>query len=296
MKGLKNKNKKKQEKASGGVEDSVPQLTPPRPLAEAPMAPTMTPTMTGKGITTNELFADANSKMQRSIDFVDTLRREGIERDLAIPQIAVAGDQSTGKSSVLEAISGIPFPRGTGTVTKCAIRICMRQATEWQATICHRVDTGATSTNDGGGGTMDASSQPESVATKEELGKAIEKHQGLVCDSGNVIGGGVVEITLQAPDVLSLTLIDLPGIVRATNDRGVTEDTIKQVDRLVESYLKQERTIILAVLASNTDPATQDILQRASKYDPLGKRTMGLLTKPDLIDKGDPEAASDCRI
>ena len=54
------------------------------------------------------------------IDLIDTLRSHGVQQDLPLPQIAVMGDQSAGKSSVLEAISGVPFPRGTGLVTRCA--------------------------------------------------------------------------------------------------------------------------------------------------------------------------------
>ncbi len=52
------------------------------------------------------------------LDLIDHLRSQGVGSDLPLPQIAVMGDQSCGKSSVLEAISGIPFPRGSGLVTR----------------------------------------------------------------------------------------------------------------------------------------------------------------------------------
>ena len=58
-----------------------------------------------------------------TLDLVDDLRKLGLQKDVPIPQIAVMGDQSSGKSSVLEAISGIPFPRGAGLVTRCATQI-----------------------------------------------------------------------------------------------------------------------------------------------------------------------------
>ena len=194
----------------------------------------------------------------------------GIERDCPIPQIAVAGDQSAGKSSVLELISGIPFPRGTGTVTKCAIRICMRQCDTWSASLFRQPETGDPT-------------KPEQVEDLGSLGRRISEHQAALCPNGTV-SSGVIDITLEAPDVPNLTLIDLPGIVHATTT-GQSESMVSQVSELVDSYLQQERTLILAVLESHRDVATQDIVTRASKFDPDGSRTIGVLTKPDRVEQ-----------
>ena len=220
------------------------------------------------------LFRTTTSEHQRFIAFVDTLRRLGIERDCPIPQIAVAGDQSAGKSSVLELISGIPFPRGTGTVTKCAIRICMRQCDTWSASLFRQPETGDPT-------------EAEQVKNLEDLATRIQEHQAALCPNGTV-SSGVIDITLEAPDVPNLTLIDLPGIVHATTT-GQSESMVSQVSELVDSYLQQERTLILAVLESQRDVATQDIVTRANKFDPDGLRTIGVLTKPDLflVERGD---------
>ena len=72
-------------------------------------------------------------KVRPYLDLVDKLRSYGIERDIPIPQIAVMGDQSSGKSSVLEFISGIPFPRGNGLVTKCATQLTMKKSSTWKS-------------------------------------------------------------------------------------------------------------------------------------------------------------------
>jgi len=61
---------------------------------------------------------------------------------------------------------------------------------------------------------------------------------------------------------------------------------IQEVNNLINSYLIQERTIILAVLPANQDIATCDILERAAQVDPTGERTIGVLTKPDLVGPG----------
>ena len=81
-----------------------------------------------------------------------------------------------------------------------------------------------------------------------------------------------------------LTLLDLPGIVR-TAVAGQSQSVIGDVNSLIETYLKQERTVVLAVIPANQDVATIDILQKAKGADPV-RRTIAVLTKPDLIDQG----------
>ena len=62
------------------------------------------------------------------------------------------------------------------------------------------------------------------------------------------------------------------------------------VQRMVKSYIKDSRTIILAVIPAPVDIATQEILSMAEEADPLGQRT---LTKPDLVDRGGEEHVMD---
>ena len=66
------------------------------------------------------------------LQLAEELRALDLDKELSVPQIAVMGDQSSGKSSVLEALSGIPFPRGSGLTTRCPIRLIMRTASEGQ--------------------------------------------------------------------------------------------------------------------------------------------------------------------
>jgi interferon-induced GTP-binding protein Mx len=80
-----------------------------------------------------------------------------------------------------------------------------------------------------------------------------------------------IVIEVRAPGLPDLTLIDLPGIVRTTTS-GQSSNVMAQVNTLVEKYLLQERTIILAVVPANQDVATVDILERAKRVDPEGNR------------------------
>jgi len=79
--------------------------------------------------------------------------------------------------------------------------------------------------------------------------------------------------------------VDLPGIIRTTTE-GQSESVMLDVNDMIEKYLKQERTICLAVVPANVDVATVDILERAKKYDPEGVRTIGVITKPDTVSEG----------
>jgi interferon-induced GTP-binding protein Mx len=186
------------------------------------------------------------------------------------------GDQSSGKSSVLEAISGIPFPRGSGLVTRCATQLTMKSVPEgypWRAHVT--VDWGKPQPSASG-----------DVSTPQELSKKIEELTDILTASqSSAFSTDAIVVRVEAPGAPDLTLIDLPGIVR-THTAGQDPGVIAQVNMLINEYLKQERTIVLAVVPANQDIATIDILERARGVDPEGVRTLGVLTKPDLVGAG----------
>jgi len=93
----------------------------------------------------------------------------------------------------------------------------------------------------------------------------------------------ILKVEMSGPDQGHLTVIDVPGIFRTTTPGLTTEDDIRWVYAMVQEYMANPRTIILAVIPCTADPATQEILKLASHADPEGLRTMGVLTKPDLL-------------
>ena len=99
----------------------------------------------------------------------------------------------------------------------------------------------------------------------------------------------LLSIELCGPDKQNLSIIDIPGIFRTPTEGVTTEDDMALVRRIMNRHIRDERTIILAVIPSNTDIATQEILSIAKEVDPNGHRTLGVLTKPDLIDEGGEE-------
>lgn len=93
----------------------------------------------------------------------------------------------------------------------------------------------------------------------------------------------ILKIEIDGPDQPALTVIDVPGIFLNTTPGVTTDSDIDLVKSMVKSYMKNPRTMILAVIPCNVDIATQEILKLAKDADPSGSRTMGVLTKPDLV-------------
>jgi hypothetical protein len=107
--------------------------------------------------------------------------------------------------------------------------------------------------------------------------------------SQSTFSDDLLSIELCGPDKQNLSIIDIPGIFRTPTEGVTTVNDMELVRRIMNRHIKDERTIILAVIPSNTDIATQEILSIAKELDPNGLRTLGVLTKPDLIDKGGEE-------
>jgi interferon-induced GTP-binding protein Mx1 len=192
-----------------------------------------------------DMTMQMKEKVRPYVDAIDGLRGLGIEKDVAIPQIVVMGDQSSGKSSVLEAISGVNFPRGVGLVTKCATELRMKRASNsdrpWRANIKLSWDR----------------PQPRAageIQNKEDIGERImeltERLLQARGDHATFEPEHSIIIELESSDVPDLTVIDVPGIVRTTV-AGQEASVIEQVDGLISRYLRQDRTVILAVIPTN---------------------------------------------
>ncbi|KAI4877134.1 hypothetical protein NFI96_026488, partial [Prochilodus magdalenae] len=210
-----------------------------------------------------------DSQVRPYIEMIDYLRRIGIEKDLALPSIAVVGDQSSGKSSVLEALSGVALPRGSGIVTRCPLELKLRKmqaGSTWTAVISYR-DIQETFTNP---------AQVESY---------VRKAQNILAGDGVGICDELIGLEITSPDVCDLTLIDLPGITRVPV-KGQPEDIGDQIRNLILKFIEKKETINLVVVPCNVDIATTEALRMAQGVDPNGTRTLAILTKPDLVDKG----------
>ncbi|KFO85117.1 Interferon-induced GTP-binding protein Mx, partial [Buceros rhinoceros silvestris] len=218
------------------------------------------------------LYHQYEEKVRPCIDVIDSLRAIGIEKDLALPSIAVIGDQSSGKSSVLEALSGIALPRGSGIVTRCPLELKLKRipATQaWKGKICFR-------------------NISKELQNASEVEKAVREAQDVVAGPRGAISEELISLEVWSPHVPDLTLIDLPGIARvAVGDQP--EDIGQQIKALLKKIIGRKETINLVVVPCNVDIATTEALKMAQEVDPGGERTLGILTKPDLVDRGTEE-------
>ncbi|XP_020488752.2 interferon-induced GTP-binding protein Mx isoform X2 [Labrus bergylta] len=217
----------------------------------------------------NTLNQQYEEKVRPCIDLIDSLRSLGVEKDLALPAIAVIGDQSSGKSSVLEALSGVALPRGSGIVTRCPLELKMkkmREGEQWAGVISYR-------------GFREEIDDPADVDEK------VRKAQNQMAGKGAGISDELISLEIASPDVPDLTLIDLPGITRVAV-KGQSTDIGDQIKRLIQKFINRQETISLVVVPCNVDIATTEALKMAQEVDPDGGRTLGILTKPDLVDKG----------
>ncbi|XP_077061452.1 interferon-induced GTP-binding protein MxB [Siphateles boraxobius] len=208
-------------------------------------------------------------KIRPCIDTIDNLRSLGVEKDLALPAIAVIGDQSSGKSSVLEALSGVALPRGSGIVTRCPLEIKMKRTKgedKWRGRISYQ-------------------NYEEDIDDPAEVEKKIREAQDEMAGVGVGISDELISLQIHSANVPDLTLIDLPGIARVAV-KGQPENIGDQIKRLIRKFVTKQETINLVVVPCNVDIATTEALQMAQEEDPQGERTLGILTKPDLVDKG----------
>lgn len=215
---------------------------------------------------------------------IDRVRGFGASEHIDLPQLVVCGDQSCGKSSVLEGITRIPFPRQDGLCTRFATEIILRHQP--------------------GVNSMTATIFPGAGRTEQEKSNLKQFRQGLSCfdelpgiieEAAALMGirghTTAVDATTFAADVLRLeivgntglhlTVVDVPGLISGADD----ESDSAVVEELVSSYLVKSRTIILAVIQANNDIDTETIIRRAKQFDKSGDRTVGIVTKPDLINE-----------
>ncbi|XP_072277128.1 interferon-induced GTP-binding protein Mx2-like [Pyxicephalus adspersus] len=217
----------------------------------------------------NVLSQQYENQIRPCIDLIDSLRALGVEKYLGLPAIAVIGDQSSGKSSVLEALSGVCLPRGSGIVTRCPLELKLKKAplgTEWFGKI----------------GYQDHVAELKSPAEVED---EVRRAQNFIAGEGNGICDNLITLEVVSPDVPDLTLIDLPGITRVALPNQPPHIG-HQIKMMIRKYIQRQETINLVVVPSNVDIATTEALEMAKQVDPSGERTIGILTKPDLVDKG----------
>ncbi|OAT05071.1 vacuolar protein sorting-associated protein 1 [Blastomyces gilchristii SLH14081] len=219
----------------------------------------------------------------------DVFTTVGVQNPIDLPQIVVVGSQSSGKSSVLENIVGRDFlPRGSGIVTRrpLVLQLINRPASKAQTNGVKddKLDTTDKEANvDEYGEFLHIPGQKfyDFNKIRDEIVRETEQKTGR--NAG--ISPAPINLRIYSPNVLTLTLVDLPGLTKVpVGDQP--KDIEKQIRDMVLKQISKPNAIILAVTAANQDLANSDGLKLAREVDPEGQRTIGVLTKVDLMDAG----------
>ncbi|WFC99786.1 mitochondrial dynamin GTPase Msp1 [Malassezia yamatoensis] len=189
---------------------------------------------------------------------------------LVLPSIVVIGSQSSGKSSVLESIVGHEFlPKGNNMVTRRPIEL----------TLIH-VSPG----NVPDDGIVEYGEFPGTGMGKVTDFTRIQKvlyDMNMAVSREECVSDKPIELHIHSPHVPDLSLIDLPGYVQLSS-MDQPEELREKIALLCNKYI-QEPNIILAVCAADVDLANSPALRASRKVDPLGRRTIGVITKMDLV-------------
>ncbi|KAF9047682.1 P-loop containing nucleoside triphosphate hydrolase protein [Panaeolus papilionaceus] len=245
---------------------------------------------------------------RKMLDLVNKLHSTGVQVDIDLPQIAVIGAQSAGKSSLIESISGITLPRAAGTCTRCPTECRLsRSDSPWKCVVSLRFTTDLDGQPLG-----QARNEPFGpvIYKKEEVEDRIRRAQKAILNPSKsaksfleeedvsfetdfqkselTFSHNCVSLQISGPDVADLSFCDLPGLIASVSGSGSHGD-IELVQSLITSYIKKTSCIILLTVACETDFENQGAHHLAKKYDPDGKRTIGVLTKPDRIPTGEAE-------
>ena len=214
--------------------------------------------------------------LRRLISVVDDLRDVGLQKYINLPRIVVVGTQSGGKSSVLESIVGLDFlPRGDGVVTRRPLELRLVHVPESDTT--RIADAWAV-----------FGALPDKVFTNfDDVRAEINRQTDLVCGKNKGIIDDPIVLNVYSITCPDLTVIDLPGVTRVPLKGSDQNEDIEKVTKdMAMRYITDPRTIILAVLPANQDMSTSDALQMARFADPQGLRTIGVITKIDIMDPG----------
>lgn len=230
-----------------------------------------------------------SAKSSNRLDQIEKIRAHGVGDLVALPQLVVCGDQSAGKSSVLEGITGIPFPRQEGLCTRFPTEIILHHKESEAVTITASIRPHVSRTPEV---QQTLASFRKEVADMSELPDIINQVSRLMKIRGYsdnndayAFAPDALRIEVTGPIGLHLSVVDLPGLISVANEEQ-TEEDVQAVHSMVTSYLQSSRTIILAVLQAGNDMANQPIIRLARTHDTLGQRTVGIITKPDLINEG----------
>lgn len=231
---------------------------------------------------TDALSGICTQQQLNLLDSVDTLRLQGISHYVSLPQIIVCGDQSSGKSSVLEAISGVAFPVKSNLCTRFPTELVLRKSSQIGVSVSIVPHPSRSESEQ-----RSLSTFRETLDSFDSLPTLIENAKSImgISTHGKAFSNDILRVEVAGPDRPHLTIVDLPGLIHSETKQQSAAD-VTLVQEVVQKYMREPRSIILAVVSAKNDFANQIVLRLARTADESGYRTMGVITKPDVLIPG----------
>tara|TARA_B100000925_G_C22009054_1_gene475235 strand:- start:2417 stop:4357 length:1941 start_codon:yes stop_codon:yes gene_type:complete len=204
--------------------------------------------------------------------------------DIEIPKLVVVGSQSSGKSSILNSIIGMDIlPTGSDMVTRGPLQLELIQSQkELKAVFGEYIEGNWVNLN-----TINIDQQNPTQEQKAEITTNIKQLTRQYAGDGMNITESPIYLRIYSPNIPNLSLVDLPGLTMvACTDKGQPKDIKDRIRNLVGNYISNKESIILAVMPARTDIEADIALDLIKEHDPRGERSVGILTKVDLMNEG----------
>jgi hypothetical protein len=213
------------------------------------------------------------------LDFVDCLRSQDISHYVSLSQIIVCGDQSSEKSSVLKAISGVSFPVKSNLSTRFPTELVLRKTSQMGVSVSIVSHQARTESEQ-----LALSSFHEQLKGFEGLPSLIENAKATMGISihGKAFSKDLLRVEVSNPDRPHLTIVNLPELIHFETKQQSASD-VELVQDVVQSYMKELRSIILAMVSTKNDYANQIVLKLARAANKKSNWTLGVITKPDTL-------------
>ncbi|XP_058734094.1 dynamin-related protein 4C-like [Vicia villosa] len=219
-------------------------------------------------LTVAPIVSSYNEKIRPVLDALENLRRLNIAKEgIQLPTIVVVGDQSSGKSSVLESLAGISLPRGQGICTRVPLVMRLQNHSHQHPELVLEYNGKNVSTDE--------------ANVSDAINTATEELAG----TSKGVSNTPLTLIVKKNGVPDLTMVDLPGITRVPV-HGQPDNICDQIKDMIMEYITPEESIILNVISANVDFATCESIRMSQTVDKTGLRTLAVVTKSDKSPEG----------